>query len=352
MNSPSLFLVSTPLHLMVAIAITDTLKLENAHLVFIDQVAGRKNPYLDTLKSWATNPFKSVAVFYRPNRKIFSKLKSRRETFSALSAIVEHLKPIAIYTGNDRRVEFQYCMHKAKKMECKTTGYYMDEGTFTYVGRKASNHFTDKVLDNWVKKLAYGIWWKHPATVGASEWIDTVYVSFPEIIHPLLKTKKIQHLTLQFWQSRQLIRFCELLVSFIGKPDNLAEYDLLITLPHESIINANVHYKKQIKLIIETAIAEGSKVGVKYHPRDTNPDLLNLQDIPGVEILSRELPFEALLPMIKMGAKVLGDFSTTLISTRLLRPDITAQAIDHGSNKNTIEFIELYKKMGIEIVKS
>lgn len=352
MNDTSLFLVSTPLHLMVAIAITDTLQLANAHLVFIDQVNGRKNPYLDTLHTWPTNPFKSMAVFYRPERKVLSKLKSRRETFSALATLIEQLQPRHIYTGNDRRVEFQFCMHTADRMGINTCGYYMDEGTFTYVGRKASNHFTDKVLDNWVKKLAYGGWWQHPATVGASAWIDTVYVSFPEIIHPLLKAKKIQQLTLQFWQSKRLIEFCELLVSFIGKPVNLAEYDLLITLPHESIINANGHYKEQIKTIIETAITAGSKVGVKYHPRDTNSDLLYLADIPGVEILSRELPFEALLPMIKTGATVLGDFSTTLISTRLLRPDLKAQAIDHGSNKNTVEFIELYKKMGIEIVKS
>lgn len=352
MNNTALFLVSTPLHLLVSIAIADTLGIDNAHLVFIDQVQGRKNPYLETLEHWPQSPFKSLAVFYRPQRKLLSKLRSRKETFAGLAAIVERLQPAHIYTGNDRRVEFQYCMHRAQQLGCKPAGYYMDEGTFTYVGRKASSLFADKVLDNFVKKLAYGLWWHHPETVGASDWIDTVYVSFPDIIHPLLKNKNVRQLTLAFWQSTRLIDFCQSLVSHIGKPENLALFDLLITLPHESIINANPHYKGQIKAVIEKQIGQGLKVGVKYHPRDTNADLLALGDIAGVEILSRELPFEALLPMIKAGATVLGDFSTTLISTRLLRPDLHAKAIDHGSNKNSAEFIELYKKMGIEIVKN
>lgn len=343
-------MVSTPLHLMVAIAIVDTLKIKNAHLIFIDQVKGRKNPYLETLELWPEHPFDSVAVFYRPERKLFSKLKSRKQTFNELESIVKQLKPTHIYTGNDRRVEFQYSMHVAQKLGSNPLGFYMDEGTFTYVGRKASNHFTDKVLDNISKKLAYGLWWKHPATVGASAWIDTVFVSFPDIIHPLLKNKKCQHLTLAFWQSQQLMAFCEQLVSHIGKPLHLAELDVLITLPHESIINTNQVYKTQIQQIIESYLHNNKRVGVKYHPRDSNSDLLDLGSIKGVEILSRELPFEALLPMIKSGAVVLGDFSTTLISTRLLRPDLIAQAIDHGSNKNTALFIDLYKKIGIEIV--
>lgn len=352
MTETSLFLVSTPLHLLVSIAIVDTLKLDNAHLVFIDQVPGRKNPYLETLRDWPENPFHSVAVFYRPQRKLLAKLKSRRETFASLAAIVERLKPAHIYTGNDRRVEFQYCMHRATALGCQPSGYYMDEGTFTYVGRQASSQFADRVLDNAVKKLAYGLWWKHPATVGASEWVDAAYVSFPEIVHPLLRDKKLIHLTLQFWQSRALVAFCSRLVDRIGRPANLGELDLLVTLPHESIIERNPAYRGQVSAMIEQSLGQCLRVGVKYHPRDTNPDMLNLATIAGVELLSRELPFEALLPMIKPGSTVLGDFSTTLISTRLLRPDLNARAIDHGGNSNAAAFIDLYHKIGIEIVKS
>ena len=52
--------------------------------------------------------------------------------------------------------------------------------------------------------------------------------------------------------------------------------------------------------------------------------------------------------MIKPGAKIVGDFSTTLISTRLLRPDLIVEAIDHSSNGNE-EFLQLYEKIGIQI---
>ena len=352
MSETNLFLVSTPLHLMVSIAIVDTLQLKDAHIIFIDQVQGRKNPYLETLEAWPANPFKSVNVFYRPRRKLFEKWKSRRATFAALATIIEQLKPVHIYTGNDRRVEFQFCMHTATQAGYQPKGYYMDEGTFTYVGRKASSTFSDRILDNYVKKLVYGLWWKHPETVGASDWIDSIYVSYPDIAHPLLKKKKLIQLTLAFWQSAALLNFCSQLVDRIGRPKNLSELDLLITLPHESIIVANPAYHEQIKGIIEKQLAEGLRVGVKYHPRDTDPDLLKLGDIDGVELLSRQLPFEALLPMVKSGATVLGDFSTTLITTRLLRPDLKARAIDHGNNKNAADFIDLYRKIGIDIIKN
>lgn len=335
---------------MVSIAIVDTLGIKTPHLVFIDQVEGRKNPYLETLNSWDSCPFKSISLFYRPIKKIVGKYKSRKKTFKALEKLVQQLKPKHLFTGNDRRVEFQYSMHIAEDLGFNPIGYYMDEGTFTYVGRKASNKFADKVLDNGIKKLAYGCWWKHPATVGASDWIQTIYVSYPDIIHPLLTTKHIKHLTLEYWQSISLINFCDLLVNTIGKPANLAKFDLLITLPHESIINANNNYKEQIKKCITLYAKEGSKIGVKYHPRDNNQDLLQLDELEAVELISRELPFEALLPMIKPGAKIIGDFSTTLISTRLLRPDLIAEAIDHGEHDKNTEFIELYKNIGITVI--
>lgn len=335
---------------MVSIAIVDTLGIKTPHLVFIDQVHGKKNPYLEILNSWDSCPFESISLFYRPVKQSVSKYKSRREAFKALERLVQQLKPKHLFTGNDRRVEFQYCMHVAKDRGCNPIGYYMDEGMFTYIGRKASKKFKEKVLDNCIKKLAYGSWWKHPATVGASGWVQTVYVSYPDIIHPLLKTKHIEHLTLKYWQSTLLIHFCDLLVNTIGRPANLANYDLLITLPHESIINANNSYKEQIKKNITLHAKAGAFIGIKYHPRDNNKDLLQLGELEAVELISRELPFEALLPMVKPGAKIIGDFSTTLISTRLLRPDLIAEAINHGEKKETAEFIELYKNIGITIV--
>ena len=349
MDENHLFLVSTPLHLIVTLAIIDTHKIKSPHLVFIDQVKGKENPYLQTLEQWKENPFISTHVFYRPDRRLFSKLKLRRQTFRSLGKIINDVKPSHIYVGNDRRVEFQLCMHKATEAGLSPIGYYMDEGTFTYVGRKASFSFSDKVIDNTFKKLFYGSWWQHPPTVGASSWITTVFASFPDIVHPLLKNKQLVQLTLKYWQSELLKQFCTNLIDTIGRPEHLQEYDLILTMPHESVITSNSNYKSVVEKIINQQVKSGLKVGIKYHPRDTEADMLKVGKLPGVELISQTLPFEALLPMIKTGAKIIGDFSTTLISTRLLRPDLIVEAIDHGKNGNE-EFMRLYEKIGIQII--
>jgi len=348
MEGKHLFLVSTPLHLIVTLAIIGTHKIKSPHLAFIDQVKNKENPYLDTLNQWESNPFTSIHIFYRPKRNIFKKLKSRKITFGALDDIIDKLKPSHIYVGNDRRVEFQWCMHRATEAGLSPIGYYMDEGTFTYVGRKASFSFSDKVIDNTVKRLFYGSWWQHPPTVGASNWITTIFASFPDIVHPLLKNKQLVHLTLEYWQSALLKEFCENLIDTIGRPEHLQEYDLILTMPHESVIAANPNYRNVIEKVINERVQSGLKVGVKYHPRDTESDILKVGELPGVELISQALPFEALLPMIKPGARIVGDFSTTLISTRLLRPDLIVEAIDHSSNGND-EFLQLYEKIGIKI---
>ncbi len=270
----------------------------------------------------------------------------------ALAEIINQIKPKHIYSGNDRRVEFQYCMYRASELKLGPVGYYMDEGTFTYVGRKASNNISDKIVDSVFKKLFYGRWWNHPATVGASDWISTVYVSFPESIHALLKEKNIVHLSLEFWKSHLLKTFCELLIDDIGRPKGLFDFDLVVTLPHESIMHANPDYKNQIKKLIVGQIEKNLNVAVKYHPRDTEIDMLDAGKISGVELIAPSLPFEALLPMFKSGAKVVGDFSTTLITTRLLRPDLIVEAIDHGNTKDNVEFIQLYKRIGINIINN
>ena len=349
MEGNHLFLVSTPLHLIVTLAIIDTHKIEFPRLAFIDQVTGKNNSYLEALESWKENPFTSIHVFFRPEGKFLRKLKSRKETFSALENIIDEFKPSHIYVGNDRRVEFQLCMHKATEAELSPVGYYMDEGTFTYVGRKASESFSDRVIDNALKKLFYGSWWKHPPTVGASKWITTVFASFPDIVHPLLKNKQLVHLSREYWQSELLKKFCAHLIDTIGRPENLQEYDLILTMPHESVITSNSNYKNVVENIINEKVKSGLKVGVKYHPRDTEADMLKVGELPGVELISQALPFEALLPMIKNSAKIIGDFSTTLISTRLLRPDLIVEAIDHGKKGNE-QFMRLYEKIGIKII--
>jgi len=344
-------MVSTPLHLLVSLAIIGEEGLDNPHLIFIDQVEGRDNPYLSLLAKWPENPFKTQHVFYRPEKKLSSKRKTRKATFDDLAGLMRAIAPEHIYVGNDRRIEFQWCMHCMQVQGSAAKGYYLDEGTFTYVGRKASDSFSDRVIDNALKKISYGLWWKHPPTVGGSEWIHTVYASFPDLVHEKLKHKTLKTLSLAYWQTPLLLNFCSALLAELAAQLSFSDLDVVVTLPHESIIAQNPAYKSALVQLLESESEKGLSIGVKYHPRDAAKDALGVAKLSGVRLLPAAIPFEAMLTVLKADTKVLGDFSSTLISARLLRPDLPVQAVVANSNNVSTAFLNLYQQLNIQVTQ-
>ena len=347
----SLFFVSTPLHLMVSLAIVDREKINNAHLFFIDQDDRVNNIYRQTLLDWSDNPFSSINVFYRPPKNM-GKLKARKICFSDIKCLVEKLQSTQLFTGNDRRIEFQYAMHIASNLSSeglmpKPQGFYMDEGTFTYVGRPASNSWSDKIFDNALKKIFYGRWWRHPPTVGASSWIDAIYASVPEQVCDLLKNKPCRHLDMSYWQADKLVTFSQRLLREHIDQDMLATIDVLITLPHESILQSNDFDCDVIIAVLNGYLAvDNIRLAVKYHPRDVQRDSLNLES-ERIQILPAGIPFEAMLPVLKANITVLGDFSTTLITSKLLRPQSTVKVFPQKSDKLK-HFSAIYQALGID----
>lgn len=343
------FLVTTPLHLIVSLAIVSVQKIENAHLIFSSQSSEVGNPYYTLLKSWKENPFKSVKIFYRPTR-IFKKYKTRKVTFRSLECMIEKYRPSHIYVGNDRNIDFQYCMLLSAP---GTIGYYMDEGLNTYVGSEPmSLSFYGKYINRYIRRMLYGFWWEKPDTIGSSKWISVVYASHPELIHPLLKIKEVKSLSLAYWKSSGLIQFSKALVNDIAKGFDVSSFDVIITLPSHSILLANPRYQAIIKQQIDWYLRSHKIVAVKYHPRLGEKDILNIGALQGATLLPNQLPFEAILPMLKAGVIVVSDISTTLITTRLLRPDANARAIDHGTNQINNKIYSLYQSLGIKVLSA
>ncbi|NRA42623.1 MAG: hypothetical protein HRU21_10010 [Pseudomonadales bacterium] len=351
-SSNHLFFVSTPLHLLVSIAIIDTENIQQAALIFIDQVPEKDNIYAEILDNWEQSPFCSIQIFYRSMRGNINKFLQRKKIFKQLANFIESYRPSHIYVGNDRRIEFQYAMQLATVKGLAPHGYYLDEGTFTYVGRSASFRFSDRWLDNGLKKLSYGWWWKHPATVGASAWIKTIYASYPDQIHPLLATKNVRHLNQQYWSASRLKTFCQLLLDRYAANIDFSNFDLIMTLPHESIMQSNPSYAQQCRDYLSTKISQGLRIAVKYHPRDQHIDGLQLAKLETVTILPALIPFEAMLPMLKPSVTIVGDVSTALITAKLLRADAQVQAILAADATLPKEFAKLYQQIGVKCIEA
>ena len=343
----SAYLASTPLHILNSIALASKQPGEH-HLLILDQANVDDNLYFKSLMDWPGSPFRSIDIYPGRIRKARARLKQRKQIFQRIDAFVERHQPRHIYTGNDRRIEFQYLMHQCERSGWQPHGCYMDEGTFTYVGRKASSGFGDKYVDNLLKKLAYGFWWRNPPTVGGSGWIQTVYAAYPELVVPELKRKERISLPAYYRNNEVIADFSRhFLKPFNVNVEQLATTDLLITTPHESLIAKLPGYVEMIHGCIEQALEQGKSVAVKYHPRDTSPDALGIAAFPQVEVLPAAIPFELLCPMMH-NVVLVGDVSSTLINASWLTPDITSYALEVNSGNQ--RFDQLFSNLGIKVI--
>lgn len=349
MTSNSIYFASTILHLYAAASIAAGRQNEIAHLIFIDQPEDKEFPLYSTVQQWSSSPFERVRLLPGRFKGIVNKLKKRKQLFNTLEEIVLDLKPSNIFVGNDRRIEFQFSMHIAETLGLKTKGHYMDEGTFTYVGRKASSSFSDAVVDNWLKKLSYGLWWKNPLTVGESEWVEEVHVAFPDLIDSRLTNKVITQLDHTAFTSVAMMQLStEILAFYKFNADDLANLDALFTLPHESLFTNNSGYRNQILEQVTDLKNRGLQVAVKYHPRNNGPDALNLQSA-GVKLIPSGISFEAILPLLPKKTHIIGDLSSTLLIARWLRPELEVTSIYTG--KGNPEFNTLFSALNITLKK-
>jgi len=349
MTSHSVYFASTILHLYTAASIAAGRQNETAHLIFIDQPEDKDFPLYSIVQKWSSSPFESVRLLPGRFQGLANKLKKRKQLFNTLKTLITDLKPDNIFVGNDRRIEFQFSMHITETLSLLTKGHYMDEGTFTYVGRKASSSFSDAVVDNWLKKLSYGLWWKNPLTVGESEWIEEIHVAFPSLIDSRLKNKVISQLDHMAFTSAAMMQLStDILMFYKFNANNLANLDALFTLPHESLFTHNSAYRDQILEQVSDFKSRGLQVAVKYHPRNSDPDALNLQ-LAGVELIPAGISFEAILPLLPKRTHIIGDLSSTLLIARWLRPELEATSLYTGDGNP--EFNTLFRALNITLKK-
>jgi len=349
MSNFEFYLVSTPLHLFLSSSIASQRTHKNHVLIFIDQENIENNFYYNQVKMWKNSPFQSVYIFPGRIKGLLEKRNSRKSIFLHLEKLILKYRPEKIYTGNDRRIEFQYSMHKSQQYG-GAIGNYIDEGTYTYLGRPPSLGVGDVIVDSLIKKMVYGFWWRNPPTIGGSSWITNIYAAFPQLVHPLLKNKNIIELSSQWLQSESLNNFsAQLLETKDIKAESLQGLDILIALPHESIIAKNSHYKDSLINLIFQLKSQGKDVAVKYHPRDTQQDALKLED-SGCQLIPKQVNFEALLLIFPKNRTILGDFSSVLLNARWLRPDLRVIAALEDKNSVSEQLYSLYTSLKIEMI--
>lgn len=341
------YFVSTPFHLFNAIAVALGRPEEEHHLFFIDQPYGKPNPYFKALEKWEGSPFASHRFFDTRAGGFFAKALLRKAAFRKIKAALVRHKPARIFTGNDRRIEYLYAYAQGKRFNPKAAGAYLDDGVYSYIGEK-SPWYKDTAPETFVKRLFYGGWYHRPRTVGSSPTIREAYVAFPDRVHGRLKEKHLFPLDADRLRGAPFTDYAALLLAGAVTKETLASLDALVLLPHLSVLKATPGAAEGFRAAIADLGKRGLITGVKYHPRQDDPDPLGLAHIPGVAFLPGVVPFEAMLPLLNTPV-IVGDTSTVLLTAKWLRPELRTVSVKTGETKRLAALLALFTHLGIEV---
>ncbi|MDO6564788.1 polysialyltransferase family glycosyltransferase [Amphritea sp. 1_MG-2023] len=313
--SSHLFFASTPFNMLTASMVAFSLPARDSKYICLIDQPPSASPFVKSFLTWKNSPFNSIQIVSKKSKGL-TKKKQRKQELKKINQLISLINPSNIYTANDRRIEFQYAMAHC---HCKAIGHYIDDGTYTYLGRK-THWIKDKLIDNFIKKISYGTWWKQPPTIGASDWISIAHVTFPKQVTPLLKGKNIKHLPLDITRSEftELSQAC--LENYPELAHSLQQLDALLLLPHESVLDST----KINRLHTWITSKSGQCVAFKHHPRSTAKHSLQLE---GLIELPAELPIEIMLSLFKTNCILCGDISTALLTAKCLRPDLEVEAL-------------------------
>ncbi|GAB6033903.1 polysialyltransferase family glycosyltransferase [Galenea microaerophila] len=353
MMQKTLYMPSTPLNLLVSVAHALHFKTQQtAQLWLIDQKPSAA-PYLEALKTWHDSPFEQVEISYQAS-KGHNKYTHRKQLFRQLNQQLHTFLPHQVAVGSDRRVEFQYVMHRLSETLGRPDikGIYLDDGLYSYAGRPYK--WYKDAINALLKKIAYGFWWQEPPTVGASPWIDEAWLFQPQNAVSAITQKSALHKIAPSWfQSPVLKQFSsQVLATFHFDAAPLNDIDIVIFIPHPNNISKMQGYEKGLIQLVNALCRQGSKVAVKYHPRMEEEDYFSLKKLGIQKIIPSQLASEFILPALKQECLIVGDVGTALLTAKWIRPELQVYSLLSEADPFQQKFIQLMQKMDIHVIQS
>ena len=340
------FFISSPLHFFVATNLALSHKNDTNVALFISKNKTIAQKYGNATEHFSDIFEHTLDLTIDDSQK---KYKQRHLRFKQIEALLSTTPPDRIFTGSDRRMEFQFTMHKATQVNENVKGIYLDDGTVSYLGHKSINSIFHRYIDPLMKKLVYGFWWKNALTTGSSDWISTAYLAVPKDAHPLLSTKELIALDTTYFACEQFLQVNEFLVAEYTELTTIdfSKVKAVVCLPNESFYLNDPDFLQKIKSAI-TKQYPLSDIAIKAHPKSHNMALLS-KVFPSSTPLPHTLGMELLLPKLSDETLIIGDVSTALLTAKWLKPKVSVQAyeLDSAISKN---LKTLFTSLGISFV--
>ena len=347
-GNDAFYFVSTPLNTILATLLALQKPEERSHLLFVDRREGASNPMMEALMRWPGSPFDTLHTLVTKGKKPWQNYTLRKKAFSALDTLVARYRPAPLYTCNDRRIEFLFGIEAARRLGYTPHNSYIDDGVYSYFPTE-KKWYQESFPEQWLKQALYGSWYRVPRVVGSSALLDDAYLLFPEQAHRYLRHKPLHRLDLAPLRQAPMQKLFDTYLDVTKTPlPELSAVATLFILPHSSLFKRYAPFVAMVTRKVAETAAPGS-VGIKYHPREAIPDLLELTRSAAVTAVPSAVPFEILLPKLGEGTALVGNVSTALLTAKLIRPDIRVTAFVPRDDRRSQMLIPLFKVLGIGV---
>ncbi|WP_459819857.1 hypothetical protein [Galenea microaerophila] len=343
---PTLFITYSPRHIILSIAVALNNECKNSVLVIHDSFFGANLIY-DVLKQMKNTPFSEIFFYsnsksdvysFKIKEKILFKLSKTKYKLNFHSNIVEGYNLNQVITPMVNDVLCQYLVNK-RKLTCQ----YMEDGLFSYIDMPAKHVNKIKLMG---RKLKYGLWYKRPGKTGSPNWVSASWFFNPKLAAKHIRNKPVETVSKDYlnasWFNSFVLKIYE---AFQVDYSELSKLDYLIILNIISDVESrNPNVTHELERYIESKYHEGKKIGLKQHPRDSRTN-----EFTNVVVLPKGFPAELIIPALKSGATLIGDYSTVLIDAKN-RGDLIVEVVNNNSENK--QFEDIFKTLDIPVHKS
>jgi hypothetical protein len=348
-----LILARSSLQLMLAVALAvDTVRRGGkAFLVFLPELRDAE-VFAQALSNWQDSPF--ARVEYMATEKLQPTGVFKRRWPLLRSALYHHLaasQATTLSVFNDREESGQALLLEAARRFPQIRRQCVEDGAQAY---SRFHYRTHHWITRLRQKLQNGWAWADVEVLGTHPLVQAFLALHPALVRPEISRDRLSQFPAEALCSPQLGSFAAELCRRLGwDAQALPDRPALLALNHSDYAKRNPDYASEITCVVESICRLGLPLLYKYHPRECEPDYLNLASRlgPSHEI-PRSMPTECVFlqgtdrPML-----VLGGISTALLTARLLMcPDSQVVSLNHSSSAGDAWDETLLKELRIQSV--
>jgi len=339
-----LFLAHTPYHVLLAIGAARP----GSTLVVVTDFAS-SDLLLDSVRDCSDSPFTHVRVIPGGNGRTAVGQVWRRARNAWQLRLTDLPAVDRVLVSNDYLPEDQALLNRVASRWPNAVRCYLEDGAAAYSGNGFG--FGTEWWRTAFRKACFGPWYRYVNVMGTHPLLQRALLLFPEHARPeLQRLPRDAYGADSFHQPhvRTFIdHYWERWTRLYGE---VPEVETLLLVAHHELAMRLPDYAKAFRGVCAKAAEKGQRVGVKYHPRETQPDPLRLTELPGVAVLPRALAAEFLF--VRQGKRLrllVGDITTALMSARLLAPDARVVSLAPMLGVKDKPLLNVFRALGIVV---